>query len=224
MYIFVKNPTSRTICLKVQSSDTLCTVKAKIQEQHFLAFDGKKLEDNLTLADYDIQHGSMLDLQEKMQIYVKETLADRTIILEVDSLDTIGNVKAKMEDKDGFLKGQQCLIFGSKQLEDERTLADHNVLKDSTLLLVLHPSLPRGTTMHIYVQKVEGKGKPITLEVESHDTINVVKMKISEKDGTRPIQCRLMFDCTVLKDYRTLADYGIERGDTLDFFMCLCGC
>ncbi|KAF7040525.1 hypothetical protein CFC21_050415 [Triticum aestivum] len=114
MRIFVKTPTGRTICLKVHSSDTLYTVKAKIQQQYRLVFDGVQLEDNRTLADYGIQHDSTIDLQEKMQIYVTETREGRTIALEVDSLDTIGNVKSKIEDMEGFPKGQQCLIFANK--------------------------------------------------------------------------------------------------------------
>jgi hypothetical protein len=85
MKLFVKSPTGRTICLKVHASDTLYTVKAKIQEQHRLFFDGLQLEDNLTLADYGIKHESTLDLQESMQIYVLETLAGVTIPVQVDS-------------------------------------------------------------------------------------------------------------------------------------------
>ncbi|CAD6257352.1 unnamed protein product [Miscanthus lutarioriparius] len=96
MEIFMKSPTGRTICLRVNPTDTLSTVKAKIQEQQRLVYNGVQLDDNLTLADYNIQHMSTLDLQEKMQIYIKETLVGTTITLEVDSLDTIGNVKAKI--------------------------------------------------------------------------------------------------------------------------------
>ena len=99
MQIFVRSRTGRkTICLRVQPSDTVRSVKTKIMEQHRLVFDGKQLDDNLTLADYDISHQSTLDLQEKMQIYVMETLAGRVITLEVDSLDTIAYCQLKGQD------------------------------------------------------------------------------------------------------------------------------
>ncbi len=66
-----------------------------------------------------------------------KTLSGKTTTLEAEWSDSIAAVKAKIQDKEGILPGQQSFIFAGKQLEDARTLLQYDVAPGASLYLVL---------------------------------------------------------------------------------------
>ncbi len=67
------------------------------------------------------------------------------------------------------------LIFAGKNLENEKTLADYNLQKECTVHLLLRL---RGG-MQIFVKTLTGK--TLTVDVQSTDSVESLKQKITDK-------------------------------------------
>nr|GFA24113.1 polyubiquitin [Tanacetum cinerariifolium] len=221
--ISIKIHTGKTIALDVKCSDTIGNLKTMIQnkegispEEQALIFKNMVLADIDTLANFHTTKECTLSLIRTskgfMQIFIK-TFTGKTITLEVQRLDTIGNVKAKIQEKNGTPVDQLVLSLDGIVLEDSGTIADFNISKESIITLLLKST----GLMSISVKTCSAKTIP--LKVKPTDTIGHVKVKIQDKEGIPPAQQVLIFNEMVLEDSGILSDFHIKKESTLTLLL-----
>lgn len=104
-----------------------------------LIYNNKKLPLDNLLINYGIKIGDLIELTFRDSTYIIyiKTLTGKTIKLNVEPSDTIEYLKSLICFIERIPSAQQRLIFGGKQLENDLTIGQYDIKKESTIHLLL---------------------------------------------------------------------------------------
>lgn len=144
-----------------------------------------------------------------LEIFV-QVRSREIVTLEVDSSDTIGNLKEKIKDKKGFPAEEQRLFFqGKTELKDDRTVSDYNIQNKSIVNLLLQIDRLEVTILR------EGT-RLVTVEVNATDSILELKREIQGKTGVPLKKQSLSFAGMELENERTIFAYNIRNKSSIN--------
>lgn len=221
--IFIRTLAGKTITLDVSSSDTVEKVKSMIEckegippSHQKLMFMGKQLRDG-TLNACGVQNETTVDLflcvsgGRKMEIYVK-IMGVNTMTVEVETSNKVKELKSKIYKLNGISPDRQLLILAGTVLDDNQTLDDYNIQRESTLHLFV--SDPKGEKTVCITVKTH-TGKEICFNETINKSIEHLMSTIEEMEGI-PKDCQRLFFNGELLDYRKLlSDYRFSGANVV---------
>ena len=233
-HLFVKVMCEEThITLAVDPNDSIAKLKSMIKvekgfpvDEQRIVCNGRNLEDDQTVSDYNIQDKSTLNLvlrvpgrhkgHNRMGVLVTILteaslvipLRQERMVLELRPKDTVESVKDKIHAKTKISPYRQILQFNGEHLDDVHSLIMnyYNIENKSMLFLYL--------AVEIFVKM--STGIDVRFKFIKSNTIKNVKERIQLSEDIPCNMQRHFFLDRLLEDKYTLSYYSIENGSILD--------
>ena len=206
----------KNILIDAKLSDKVGIIKEKIKDKENiiqsrceLIFEGKILEDNKSLDDYNINEESIIYFKYYKQIeIILKINKEKEISLIVELKDTIFKLKQRINNIEGIFPNRYKLKFNEIELDnDEETLEDYDI-KNGNII-----NLYKNDKIQIIEKSTQTK---ITIKIEYLDIyIDRLKEKIEKKKKIPPTKYKLIFEEQKLEDFHSLYYYGINGNSIL---------
>ena len=219
LIIFIQPLFGRKITLESKISDTVSNIKKEIENKEnikmkfqILKYKNIILNDIKTLGEYNIENNSIIELSlnncelKIIKIYIALLSGRRFCLNAIYGLETIRNIKEKIEKLINISILKQKLYYKASKLEDDKKLDYYKIEEGSELILF-------NETIIIFVKHFNGK--IASYEINLTDTINDLKKRIQEKYNLEYSRQELYFNNEILNNMKTLADYNIKNESIL---------
>ncbi|CAG9334740.1 unnamed protein product [Blepharisma stoltei] len=151
-----------------------------------------------------------------------KTSENRWFRLQVESTDSVAELKTKIFNRKCIPEIQQRLIFNGRELFDNEIMSEFNIYDGALILLRLETWSCITENFLITVKNL--RGEYYEFEVSSSDSIKSLKQKIQDAEGTPVPSQRLIYAGRQTEDEWSLRDYNIRDGSTIHLVLILRGC
>ena len=163
------------------------------------------MEDNKTIRQCGIKSGAILYFSMEISVQLKIVTGGNNVIVDIQTSDTIQEVKQKIHVRVGIPPEEQRLIFHGKLVEDSGAVQDYGIKNNDELYMI------RRICQYDLLVSNSSTCHDLTVKVEPSNTIMDVKVAIAKLEQIPIHQQQLMFHNQLLDDGKTVKHYGIGR-------------
>ncbi|KAJ5078112.1 polyubiquitin-c [Anaeramoeba ignava] len=218
----------KTMSLQVGKTESIMEIKVKIEEKkaipyqdQILIFEGKKLKDETTLDYYKIHKESTVYLINRLKADVSlpgtifvNSLDLKPVKCEIGPNQSVKDLKSQLKAKLGIPTKYQILIFEGKTLQNESSLIDCQIKKESTIYLINKLKNFQPLKFPIFIKPESNR--IVVLDVEPTETVENLKSKISSTLKMQVDEIKLLYKGKKLENWKTLFDYSIQKDFSID--------
>ena len=175
------------------------------------------MNNNLTLADYNIQQGNTLNLSSNVDPRTLELCTTLELCIKIQDgksitirnkdSDSIKNLKEKIQEKEEIALDQQVLIYHGKILDNTKTLSECKIKTQSIICLFLN-------SLSLAINDFASTSRVIyQLNFSSRilDLKNTIKGSINTTSNEKILTCKNI----LLRDNKNIVEYEINHGDEI---------
>ena len=175
--------------------------KQFLEKMEIITKKEKRMKEIEKSSNDEKQMAKKRDFKKPLTIIISVPSVKKVLLFDVYQEYSIQYLKEMIEAKEGIPTYLQCLFYGIKQLENDKTIIDYDIQNDSKIELIYHMK------SILYFDKIiieKSNGEQIEIDCNPLDSIKEIKGKVQKKEKIPVEDQRLFYNGIELEDNQIL--------------------